>query len=315
MGCGWRPDIASPGRESRSAAPEGRWDLSPFAEVLLDVKNVGPEAIDVYLRVNNPGVDGVRHCVTGRVALEPGQRRTSRIALSVKPLFGMRGYPENYGEKLDIDPALVNQVIVFLAKPQADHVFEIISLSAAGSAEKAKAEEKTFFPLIDTFGQYVHKDWPGKTHSLAELREHRRQEESDLAAHPGPGRLGPVRRLEGRPAVEGHGTVPHGAAAGKVVAGGSRGPSVLVARRGLRGCGHGGHPDHRSPQLVCRPAGAGLAAGPVLRPRRTGPRTAITRAAATRPSTSPPPTCSASTATRGSESSTNRPTGGCGAGA
>jgi hypothetical protein len=167
-------------------APQGRWDLSPYAELLLDVKNVGQDPIEVYLRVDNPGADGVQHCVTDRVALDPGQSKTLRIALSAKPLFGMRGYPEGYGERLGIDPAKINQVIVFLSKPRADHVFEIAGLRAAGSAEKVKAEEKAFFPLIDTFGQYVHKDWPGKTHSLEELRQHRQREESDLAAHHDP---------------------------------------------------------------------------------------------------------------------------------
>jgi hypothetical protein len=166
--------------------PQGRWDLSPYTEVLLDVKNVGQDAVEVCLRIDNPGADGVQHCVTGRVALEPGQGKTLRMPLACKPLFGMRGYPEGYGEKSSIDPARVNQVIVFLAKPRADHVFEITGLRAAGSAEKVKAEEKTFFPLIDTFGQYVHKDWPGKTHSLEELRQHGQREASDLATHPGP---------------------------------------------------------------------------------------------------------------------------------
>jgi hypothetical protein len=167
-------------------APQGHWDLSPYAEVLLDVKNMGQNPVEVNLRVDNPGADGVQHCVTGGVALEPGQCKTLTVALPCMPLFGMRGYPQGYGEKSSIDPALVNQVIVFLAKPQGNHVFEITGLRAAGSAEKLKADEKTFFPLIDAFGQYVHKDWSGKTHSLEELQQHRRQEEAELAAHPGP---------------------------------------------------------------------------------------------------------------------------------
>jgi hypothetical protein len=167
-------------------APEGRWDLSAFTEVLLDVKNVGQDSIEVNLRVDNPGADGVKHCLTARASLDPGQCKTLSVALACKPLFGMRGYPPGYGEKSSVDPAIVNQVVVFLAKPQADHVFEIAGLRAAGSAEKVKEADKTFFPLIDAFGQYVHKDWPGKTHSLDELRQHREQEESDIAAHPGP---------------------------------------------------------------------------------------------------------------------------------
>ena len=40
--------------------------------------------------------------------------------------------------------------------------------------------------MIDRFGQYIHKDWPGKTHSEDELAEQRTREAADLAAHPGP---------------------------------------------------------------------------------------------------------------------------------
>jgi hypothetical protein len=47
-------------------------------------------------------------------------------------------------------------------------------------------DTKTFFPFIDEFGQYVHKDWPGKTHSLEELIAHGKAEKENIAAHRGP---------------------------------------------------------------------------------------------------------------------------------
>ena len=192
--------------------PQKQWNLSAFTEVFLDVKNVGQDRVEIGLRVDNPGADGTHHCLTARAALEPGQSKTLTITLVCKPLFGMRGYPEGYGEKSSIDPAMVNQVLVFVPKPQAEHAFEITRLCAAGSAEKAKAEDKNFYPLIDTFGQYVHKDWPGKTHSLDELRQHRQQEEADLAAHPGPAdwdqyggwKSGPQLKATGRFRTEKH---------------------------------------------------------------------------------------------------------------
>lgn len=43
-----------------------------------------------------------------------------------------------------------------------------------------------FFPFVDTFGQYKHRDWPGKVHSVAELAAKREAEAKELAAHPGP---------------------------------------------------------------------------------------------------------------------------------
>ena len=43
-----------------------------------------------------------------------------------------------------------------------------------------------FFPFIDKYGQFAHKDWPDKVHSDADFARQREKEEKDLAAHPGP---------------------------------------------------------------------------------------------------------------------------------
>ena len=42
----------------------------------------------------------------------------------------------------------------------------------------------SFFPCFDTFGQYVHGDWPGKTRSAQDLVKRRTADEQDLTAHP-----------------------------------------------------------------------------------------------------------------------------------
>ena len=39
-------------------APGGRWDLSAYGQVLLEVKNVGTNQVTVSCRVDNPGADG-----------------------------------------------------------------------------------------------------------------------------------------------------------------------------------------------------------------------------------------------------------------
>ena len=47
-------------------------------------------------------------------------------------------------------------------------------------------DSAAFFPFIDRYGQFKHKDWPGKIHCDEELQYARQAEEKDLAAHPGP---------------------------------------------------------------------------------------------------------------------------------
>ena len=47
-------------------------------------------------------------------------------------------------------------------------------------------DEKEFFPFVDRYGQFKHKEWPSKTHSDREMQERAKAEIADLAAHPGP---------------------------------------------------------------------------------------------------------------------------------
>jgi hypothetical protein len=81
-------------------------------------------------------------------------------------------------------------VLFFVNRPKSDCQFEISNIRATGDYVAPTAwssDARPFFPFIDTFGQYRHKDWPGKTHSLDEMASRRAAEEKELAAQTGPG--------------------------------------------------------------------------------------------------------------------------------
>ncbi len=177
-------------------APGGNWDLSPFSHVALTLSNAGTNKVTVSCRVDNPGADGTKNCVTGSVTLNPGQ--TDRLRATLKrasddklggKLFGMRGYPVAPGGPGTVDAKHITQLLLFVNKPSADHVFVVDDIRATGTYTPPTAnvaDADPYFPFIDTFGQYKHKDWPGKTHSLAELVAIREAEAKELAAKPGP---------------------------------------------------------------------------------------------------------------------------------
>ena len=201
-------------------APAGHWDLTAFEHVAADVKNVGPHSVEVSCRVDNPGADGVKNCVTGRIRLEPGEQKTLVVPLTRRmpaelrsKLFGMRGYPGGWVENGGIDPAKINQLLFFVARPTQEHRFEITNVRAAGSAPAVlPVDDAKLFPLIDAFGQFVHKDWPGKIHSAEDFAAREKAETADLAAHPGPPdwneyggwRAGPLLKATGRFRTEKH---------------------------------------------------------------------------------------------------------------
>jgi hypothetical protein len=175
-------------------APKGHWDLSEYKFLAIEVKNVGGNNVEVCCRVDNPGADGTKNCVTGSVQVAPGKAETLIIELPRKPgkaklgLFGMRGYPGG-GADRSIDPTNVVNLVIFVPNPTEDHVFEIDNIRTQGKYEPQPSvmdDPNKFFPFIDEFGQYIHKDWPGKTHSLKELTERRSAEAKELAAKPAP---------------------------------------------------------------------------------------------------------------------------------
>jgi hypothetical protein len=174
----------------RLPAPGGHWDLSPFAHVVISLANPGTNELRVSCRVDNPGADGSDHCVTGSLAVGPGKAAMLRVPLKRSgegklngKLFGMRGYPSAPGGPGTVNASNVSRVLVFLTKPQVGETFDILDVRAGGSYTRPTAsvnDADPFFPLIDTFGQYRHRDWPGKVHSVAELTQRAEQEKSAL---------------------------------------------------------------------------------------------------------------------------------------
>lgn len=183
-----------PGITWRSPA-EG-WDLSAYARVEVHLRNSGTNAVKVFCRVDNPGADGTRHCVTGELALAPGKsgvlpvplQRTSGDPLGGQ-LFGLRGYPVRAGGERTVDAARVTQVLVFVHQPAAPHEFEIERIVATGDYTRPTAwvtDADPYLPFIDEFGQYRHRNWPGKIGSREDLMARREAEERELSQNPGP---------------------------------------------------------------------------------------------------------------------------------
>jgi len=173
----------------------------------MDVRNVGRDAALVRCLVDNNG------WVDGAVTVEAGEKSRLKVLLkrnappaSVKEkLFGMNGLPGGYvwiWEPIDIGK--VSAVVIELEEARAERIVEIDNIWATEAYELGAQEEvgESFFPLIDKFGQYKHKDWPGKIHSLEELRDWRKKEAADLVAHPGPGEWNKYGSWSYRPRLE-----------------------------------------------------------------------------------------------------------------
>lgn len=196
------------------------WNLAAYQYVTVTVKNVGQALARVGLRVDSEGADRRQPGPQSRVDLQPGQEQTIVVRLSQPVpaqwkarLFAMRGLPFGWHEKGEFDPARVNDLSVYVAKPTADHRLEISDIRAHGTAPHVPpAVRERLLPMIDKYGQFMHADWPGKVHSDADLERNRTQEAAALAAQPGPSdwdrfggwRAGPQLRATGHFRPEKH---------------------------------------------------------------------------------------------------------------
>ena len=174
------------------APPDGKWDLSAFLGMRVDVRNVGENPVQIGLRIDNEGGDGAKNCNQKIYGVKPGEAKTLELPFirrmdSKLKLFGMRGYPGNlHSGPHSVDPSRLIRMFVFVPRPKEDHSFTIDSIRAYGKYEEAAIDPEKFFPFIDEFGQYIHKDWPGKTGSVKQMRRRLEEETRDLKRHPGP---------------------------------------------------------------------------------------------------------------------------------
>jgi len=169
------------------------WDLSAFSYVAVDVRNLGQASAHVGCRLDTPGMDRNKSYIQGTAEIEPGQTATIKVHLQRKSpkelegkLFGMRGFPGGVSGDRLFDSASVSELRIFVAKPNADHLLEVTNIRAGGtSAVSLPADLTRLFPMIDRYGQYIHKEWPGKIHNDSDLIQRRQEEAADLAKHPG----------------------------------------------------------------------------------------------------------------------------------
>ncbi|MGI5925504.1 MAG: hypothetical protein ACOX9E_16300 [Lentisphaeria bacterium] len=188
-------------------APEGKWDLRPYRRIGLDIRNTSAKVARVGFRFDYPRVDSDYHCIgKGRsfwqeeIDIMPGETRRLDISYDnadgkmTVDLFGMQGYPVEINAGMGGVPAVnagnVSQILVFMDSPQESYSIEIDNIKASGKAvtgaERPGFNNDNFFPFIDSYGQFIHRDWPGKVHGPEDIEAHRVAEEKELAAMPGP---------------------------------------------------------------------------------------------------------------------------------
>lgn len=169
-------------------------DATAALGAILRIRNTGSKPLSLQGSVND---DGNYPSNTGWLRLAPGASDTLYVHFhrNTPPTYltgylkGMKGLPGGYTEHWEIiDLAKVAQVQVAAHSPGADRGFAIEDVRLWGSfAPPPESELKNgFFPVVDSFGQYRHKTWPGKAAQTGDLQAQREAEADELLLKPGP---------------------------------------------------------------------------------------------------------------------------------
>lgn len=162
-------------------APAGKWDLSAYDAVEMDLRNPGTEIVRFGVRVDNPDADGNKGCNTENSSLRPGQSRTVRVTFGKS--WGGPGFA--------LDRATVVALLVFFDQPKGP--VELLVTGARAMPPLAVAKEQGGpGPLID-FGPAFHAPTQlgenGATGKLVDLEGGRRalRVEADASSGQWPG--------------------------------------------------------------------------------------------------------------------------------
>ena len=185
---------------------KGQWDLRDYSSLRFTVTNGNPdEYLSLYVFLENDQVDLKVRPSKGqmeeRLKLAPGATKTFQVDLPSQMLHPevnrllthMKGTP--YGEfkhlhyGVDLQDVRLVRFRSRKSYPGATWTIkdiEFVKGRRAPMPAYMKLDSASFFPMIDRYGQFKHREWPGKTHSDKDLLAARAKEVKDLAANPGP---------------------------------------------------------------------------------------------------------------------------------
>ncbi|MDF9834215.1 GH43 family beta-xylosidase [Ereboglobus sp. PH5-5] len=215
--------ISWPGINLRPQNGTQFFDLARCSVLAMDVRNLTGAQIGIKCQIENPGSNGRENCIRGGIALNAGESGTMRVRYyrnGIVPddvkIEGVKNSPEGLKGRCTLNLARITNIMLFANPLGAEVKFEVSNIRLeepfAGAPDALKSAS-TFYPAFDRYGQYKHKDWPGKTRADTDLAKDLADEDADLAANPRPPSFNRYGGWADGPALEATGafrTAKHG---------------------------------------------------------------------------------------------------------
>jgi len=174
-------------------APGEEWDLSNNTSIAFTVSNLGSTCIRLNCHIDDHQWD------EGLLILHPGESEIMRVLIKgyrlpdehplTRSYKDMNGLPGGYlWHWIPLDAENVKKIKLSLVNPKQEATLSIRNIVAEGNLMARTYEElqEHSFPFVDKYGQYIDKDWNGKTHADEDLKTAIEQEKVDIQALPSP---------------------------------------------------------------------------------------------------------------------------------
>lgn len=151
------------------------WDMSAVSVLGVELKNTGATELVIDTMLCNDGATDWSNSAQGRTIIRPGEsiplgialRRDADYAGTDPAYLRMSGKPDGtFRHWHTIDPKKVKRLKIWSAST-GEHSFELGSMHAIQQMDESKMG---VFPILDEYGQYTLKDWPGKVRSDEDLK-------------------------------------------------------------------------------------------------------------------------------------------------
>ena len=146
------------------------WNMDHIRVLGLEVKNTGATELVLDMMARNERANAFSKSALGRTVIKPGEElplavafpRLANYKVNHPAYLRMSGRPDGaFRHWHTFDPARVRDLLVTSDKP-GEHSFEIGLLFPI---EKTDANKAGILPIVDRYGQYLHRTWPGKVAS------------------------------------------------------------------------------------------------------------------------------------------------------
>ncbi len=166
-------------------------NLDRYLGISLDIVNTGKQKITIYGYLNKnlwcAGFEEIEAGQSGELIID--FKRHQEKSFTSSCFKGMNGLPDGRMWLWDpIDTTKIQSLCLYLLLPEEKSSIDIISIKPFKpiKIDMDKIEVESFYPFIDEYGQYIHKDWPGKTNNKKDLICQRELEEKDLQKYTEP---------------------------------------------------------------------------------------------------------------------------------